>query len=256
MPSRQLSERRHEHSLFDMVIGEARKPESVGAPAQGCCGVNVSAEIQAFNPINGVFRFMAQPETAKSAGWMLRQGPQMQTAVMIAADQKHFGIQPAVQVAEICPQPIREAEPAVNQVSKDDDSLRLPLITKSLQSLQGGSVVITGQRNAARLEDLSLAQVKVGDKQFLTGWSPDGFLCKQNQLLIPPLPPTERTVRLFIAVFDVDGSQQSASRLRFEPFCSQTMKVFEMRIRSSQGVGEWPLCMGDGTLRMHKSIDF
>ncbi len=230
MPSRQLSERRHEHSLFDMVIGEAGKPESVGAPAQGCCGVNVSAEIQAFNPINGVFRFMAQPETTNSAGWVLGQSPQLNTAVMVAADQHHLRMQPPVQVSEISPQSIRESEPAVDQISEDDDALRSPSLTESLKSQQRGSVVVTGQRYSARLEDLSLAQVKVGDKQFLTGWSPDGFLCKQNQLLIPPLPPTERTVRLFIAVFDVDGSQQSASRLRFEPFCSQTMKVFEMRI--------------------------
>ena len=230
MASRQLPECRHEHSLFNVVEGEAGESESVRPLAQGRCGVDVSAEIQAIASIDWLFRFMAQPETTNSAGWVLGQSPQLNTAVMVSADQHHLRMQPPVQVSEISPQSIRESEPAVDQISEDDDALRSPSLTESLKSQQRGSVVVTGQWNSACLEDLSLSQVKVGNEQFLTGWSPDGFLCKQNQLLIPPLPPTERTVRLFIAVFDVDGSQQSASRLRFEPFCSQTMKVFEMRI--------------------------
>ena len=214
MASRQLPECRHEHSLFNVVEGEAGESESVRPLAQGRCGVDVSAEIQAIASIDWLFRFMAQPETTNSAGWVLGQSPQLNTAVMVAADQHHLRMQPPVQVSEISPQSIRESEPAVDQISEDDDALRSPSLTESLKSQQRGSVVVTGQWNSACLEDLSLAQVKVGDKQFLTGWSPDGFLCKQHQFFISPLPATMCAVRLITALLDVDGSQQSAGPLR------------------------------------------
>lgn len=214
MASRQLPECRHEHSLFNIVEGEAGESESVRPLAQGCCGVDVSAEIQAIVPIDGLFRFMAQPEATNSAGRVLGQSPQLNTAVMVAADQHHLRMQPPVQVSEISPQSIRESEPAVDQISEDDDALRSPSLTESLKSQQRGSVVVTGQWNSACLEDLSLSQVKVGNEQFLTGWSPDGFLCKQHQFLISPLPATMCAVRLITALLDVDGSQQSAGPLR------------------------------------------
>ena len=214
MASRQLSECWDEHSLFNAVEGEAGESESVRPLAQGCCGVDVSAEIQAIASIDWLFRFMAQPETTNSAGWVLGQSPQLNTAVMVSADQHHLRMQPPVQVSQISPQSIRESEPAVDQISEDDDALRSPSLTESLKSQQRGSVVVTGQWNSACLEDLSLSQVKVGNDQFLTGWSPDGFLCKQHQFLISPLPATMCAVRLITALLDVDGSQQSAGPLR------------------------------------------
>ena len=214
MASRQLPECRHEHSLFNVVEGEAGESESVRPLAQGRCGVDVSAEIQAIASIDWLFRFMAQPETTNSAGWVLGQSPQLNTAVMVAADQHHLRMQPPVQVSQISPQSIRESEPAVDQISEDDDALRSPSLTESLKSQQRGSVVVTGQWNSACLEDLSLSQVKVGNEQFLTGRSPDGFLCKQHQFLISPLPATMCAVRLITALLDVDGSQQSAGPLR------------------------------------------
>ena len=214
MASRQLPECRHEHSLFNVVEGEAGESESVRPLAQGRCGVDVSAEIQAIVPIDGLFRFMAQPEATNSAGRVLGQSPQLNTAVMVAADQHHLRMQPPVQVSEISPQSIRESEPAVDQISEDDDALRSPSLTESLKSQQRGSVVVTGQWNSACLEDLSLSQVKVGNEQFLTGRSPDGFLCKQHQFFISPLPATMCAVRLITALLDVDGSQQSAGPLR------------------------------------------
>ena len=169
MASRQLPECRHEHSLFNVVEGEAGESESVRPLAQGRCGVDVSAEIQAIASIDWLVRFMAQPETTNSAGWVLGQSPQLNTAVMVAADQHHLRMQPPVQVSEISPQSIRESEPAVDQISEDDDALRSPSLTESLKSQQRGSVVVTGQWNSACLEDLSLSQVKVGNEQFLTG---------------------------------------------------------------------------------------
>ena len=214
MASRQLPECRHEHSLFNVVEGEAGESESVRPLAQGRCGVDVSAEIQAIASIDWLFRFMAQPETTNSAGWVLGQSPQLNTAVMVSADQHHLRMQPPVQVSQISPQSIRESEPAVDQISEDDDALRSPSRTESLKSQQRGSVVVTGQWNSACLEDLSLSQVKVGNEQFLTGWSPDGFFCKQHQFLISPLPATMCAVRLITALLDVDGSQQSAGPLR------------------------------------------
>ena len=214
MASRQLPECRHEHSLFNVVEGEAGESESVRPLAQGRCGVDVSAEIQAIASIDWLFRFMAQPETTNSAGWVLGQSPQLNTAVMVSADQHHLRMQPPVQVSQISPQSIRESEPAVDQISEDDDALRSPSLTESLKSQQRGSVVVTGQWNSACLEDLSLSQVKVGNEQFLTGRSPDGFLCKQHQFFISPLPATMCAVRLITALLDVDGSQQSAGPLR------------------------------------------
>ena len=101
MPSRQLSERRDQHSLFNMVKGEAGKPESIRPLTQGCCGVNVAAEIQAFKAIHGQFRFMAEPEVSQPEGWVLRQSSWIQPAVMVATDQQHVGIQSVVQVPEI-----------------------------------------------------------------------------------------------------------------------------------------------------------
>ena len=256
MASRQLSERRNEHSLFNAVEGEAGESESVRPLAQGCCGVDVSAEIQAIVPIDGLFRFMAQPEATNSAGRVLGQSPQMNTAVMVAADQHHLRMQPPVQVSEISPQSIRESEPAVDQISKDDDALRSPLLTETFKSQQCGSVVVTGQRNSACLEDLSLSQVKVGNEQFFAGWSPDGFLRKQDQFFIPPLPAAMRAVRSITASPDVDGSQQSAGPLRYAPFCFQKMEVLQMRIPRFIGRWEWPLCLGGGNLRMRLSNDF
>ena len=256
MASRQLPECRHEHSLFNVVEGEAGESESVRPLAQGRCGVDVSAEIQAIASIDWLFRFMAQPETTNSAGWVLGQSPQLNTAVMVAADQHHLRLQPLVKVPEISPQSIRESEPAVDQISEDDDALRSPSLTESLKSQQRGSVVVTGQWNSACLEDLSLSQVKVGNEQFFAGWSPDGFLCKQDQFFIPPLPAAMRVVRSITASPDVDGSQQSAGPLRYAPFCFQKMEVFQMRIPRFIGRWEWSLRIGGGNLRMSLSIDF
>jgi hypothetical protein len=101
MPSRQLSERRDQHSLFNVVKREAGKPELIRSLTQCCCGVNVTAEIQSFAAIHGLFRFVAEPELTQPEGWVLGQSTGIQPAVMVATDQKHVGIQSVVQVLEI-----------------------------------------------------------------------------------------------------------------------------------------------------------
>ena len=137
---------------------------------------------------------------------------------MVATDQEHFSIQAVVQVSEIRLQALGEPEWAVDQISEDDHSFWIPPLTELLQTLQCAPVVITWKWNSAGLEHLCLTKMQIGNKEFFTGWSPDGFLSQQNQLFVLPLPATMRNgfvgmgcwlaISLIAVVFNVDGSQQ------------------------------------------------
>ena len=85
-----------------------------------------------------------------------------------------------MQVAEISLQALGEPEWAMDQIAEDDHTFWIPLLTEFLQSLQGAPVVITGEWNSAGLEHLCLTKMQIGNKEFLAGWSPDGFLSQQN----------------------------------------------------------------------------
>ena len=76
---------------------------------------------------------------------------------MVATDQKHFGIQSLVQLSQISLQALGDTEWAMDQIPKNDDALRTPLLTEILQSQQCSPVVITWERDAAGLENLGLA---------------------------------------------------------------------------------------------------
>ena len=159
---------------------------------------------------------------------------------MVATDQEHFSIQAVVQVSEISLQALGEPEWAVDQISKNDHTFWIPLLTELLQTLQCAPVVITWKWNSAGLENLCLAKMQISDEEFLTGWSPDGLLSQQNQLFLSPLPVTMRVIYLcmgcWLAIsrialnFDVDGSQQWYGYLRFAPFCFQTTEVFQKHV--------------------------
>ena len=137
---------------------------------------------------------------------------------MVATDQEHFSIQAVVQVSEIRLQALGEPEWAVDQISEDDHSFWIPPLTELLQTLQCAPVVITWKWNSAGLEHLCLTKMQIGNKEFFTGWSPDGFLSQQNQHFVSPLPATMRNscdcmccwlaISLNAVVFNVDGSQQ------------------------------------------------
>jgi hypothetical protein len=54
------------------------------------------------------------------------------------------------------------------------------MLTELFETQKSTSVVVARQRNAACLEDLSLAKMQICDKQLFTDWSPDCFLCEKN----------------------------------------------------------------------------
>ena len=76
--------------------------------------MNMSAEIQSCKPVAGSFRFVAEPKVSKPEGRMLGKSSGMQVAVMVATDQKHFGIQSLVQISQISPQALGDTEWAMD----------------------------------------------------------------------------------------------------------------------------------------------
>ena len=218
MPSRQLSERRDEQSLFNAVISKARKPESIGALAQGGCGMNMPTQIQAFTSIHGGLWFMTEPEVTQSESRMLGKKLLIQAAVVVATDQQQLSVQSLMQVFEICLKTLREPKRAMDQISKNDHPFGVPLLAELLEPQQCRSVVITGERDSAGLKHLCLSKMQISNEKFLARGSPDGFLSQQHQFFLTPLPSTScgvrpgvccwRAISPLAAVLNVDGSQQ------------------------------------------------
>ena len=166
VPSRQLSERRDEQSLFNGVVSEAGKPEPIGALAQGCCGMNMPTEIQTFPSVHGRLWFMAEPQLSQPESRVLGKRLLMQAAVVVATDQQHLRVQSLMQVFEVSLETLCESKRPVDQIPKDDHPFRLPPLTELLESQQCRSVVVTWERDSAGLEHLCLAKMQIGNEKF------------------------------------------------------------------------------------------
>ena len=188
VPSRQLTEGRNQHSAYAGVVGETGKPEPIRSLTE--CGrrVDVTTEIQPFTTIRRCFRFMTEPEISQAKTGSLGHPRQMQTTIVISANEKNVSVQPLVKPVEIVLQTLGETESSVNQIAENNQPSRLHLLTQPLQSIERSPVAITRQGDAACLEHLRLAQVQIGDEQLATGRSPDRLVRQQHQLLVSPVP--------------------------------------------------------------------
>ena len=166
VPSRQLSERRDEQSLFNGVVSEAGKSEPFWALAQRCCGMNMPTEIQTFTSVHGRLWFMTEPQLSQPESRVLGKRLLMQAAVMVATDQQHLSVQSLMQVFEVSLETLCESKRPVDQIPKDDHTFRLPPLTELLESQQCRSVVVTWDRDPAGLEHLYLAKMQIGNEKF------------------------------------------------------------------------------------------
>jgi hypothetical protein len=64
-----------------------------------------------------------------------------------------------------------DANPGVNKITQNKQSLRRPGMAQGQQWIQGSLITVTGDGNAMGLEHLGLAEMQIGHKQ-LTPFSP------------------------------------------------------------------------------------
>ena len=107
---------------------------------------------------------------------------------MVAADQHHLAIAELMQVKQGLAQSRRQPFTGVDQITQQQQLIRLPAVTEVQQRIQRAPIAIAGQRNSVGLEGFRLAQVQVGQHQLPAQRSPQGTFGKEPQGFLAPGP--------------------------------------------------------------------
>ena len=135
-----------------------------------------------------LFRCMAQPKLTEGLGWMLGQTVDPAATVMIPSDQLDLTSTEHRQFAEEISQSLRQTQPGMNEISKNDQEAWLPAITEIQQGIERPRIGITGERHAMSLKGLRLTEMEISDHEDSALLAPKGSLWQKGQPLLFPAP--------------------------------------------------------------------
>ena len=104
-------------------------------------------------------------------------------AVMIPSNQDDLGPTEIRQSAQGIPQPGRQTDTGVNQITQNKNPTGLPAMTKLQQRIQSATVGIARDWNAMGLKGFRLAKVQVGKQQLTSLRTPECPLRQEHKLL-------------------------------------------------------------------------
>ena len=102
---------------------------------------------------------------------------------MIPSDQGDLGPTEIRQGTQGIPQPGRQTDTGVNQITEHKNPTWLPTMAKLQQRIQSATVGIAWDWNAMGLKGFCLAQMQICEQQLASLRTPDGPLRQEHKLL-------------------------------------------------------------------------